>query len=59
MCAETLPWRCHRRLIADLLAARQVEVIHLRGPGTTFQQRPFSEAEIRNGRLYLCGALVA
>ena len=23
MCAETLPWRCHRRLIADLLAARQ------------------------------------
>lgn len=29
MCAETLPWRCHRRLIADLLAAREVEVIHL------------------------------
>jgi uncharacterized protein (DUF488 family) len=59
MCAETLPWRCHRRLIADLLAARDVEVIHLLGPGATLEQRPFAEAEVRNGRLYLCGALVA
>jgi uncharacterized protein (DUF488 family) len=59
MCAETLPWRCHRRLIADLLAARDVEVIHLLGPGTSVEQRPFAEAEVRNGRLYLCGALVA
>ena len=29
MCAETLWWRCHRRLIADALVARGVEVIHL------------------------------
>ena len=58
MCAETLPWRCHRRLIADLLAAREVEVVHLLGPGSTLEQRPFAEAEVRNGRLYLCGALV-
>ena len=59
MCAETLPWRCHRRLIADLLAAREVEVVHLLGPGASVEQRPFAEAEIRNRRLYLCGALVA
>jgi uncharacterized protein (DUF488 family) len=59
MCAETLPWRCHRRLIADLLAARDVEVVHLLGPGASLPQRPFAEAEIRDGRLYLCGALVA
>jgi uncharacterized protein (DUF488 family) len=59
MCAETLPWRCHRRLIADLLSAREIEVVHLIGPGTSVEQRPFAEAEIRNGRLYLCGALVA
>jgi len=58
MCAETLPWRCHRRLIADLLVARGVEVIHLLGPGATLEQRPFAESEVRNGRLYLCGALV-
>lgn len=59
MCAETLPWRCHRRLIADLLAARGVQVVHLLGPGASVEQRPFAEADIRDGRLYLCGALVA
>jgi uncharacterized protein (DUF488 family) len=59
MCAETLPWRCHRRLIADLLAAREFEVVHLLGPGDSLEQRAFAEAEIRDGRLYLCGALVA
>jgi uncharacterized protein (DUF488 family) len=59
MCAETLPWRCHRRLIADLLTARDVEVVHLLGPGASLEQRPFAEAEIRNGRLYICDALVA
>jgi uncharacterized protein (DUF488 family) len=59
MCAETLPWRCHRRLIADLLVAREVDVVHLLGPGATLEQRPVAEAEVRNGRLYLCGMLVA
>jgi uncharacterized protein (DUF488 family) len=29
MCAETLWWRCHRRLIADALVLRGVEVVHL------------------------------
>jgi uncharacterized protein (DUF488 family) len=59
MCAEALPWRCHRRLIADLLAARDVEVVHLLGPGASLKQQLFAEAEIRDGRLFLCGALVA
>jgi uncharacterized protein (DUF488 family) len=29
MCAETLWWRCHRRLIADAAMRRGVEVVHL------------------------------
>jgi uncharacterized protein (DUF488 family) len=29
MCAETLWWRCHRRLIADAAVARGTEVVHL------------------------------
>ena len=29
MCAESLPWRCHRSLIADALVARGVEVRHI------------------------------
>jgi hypothetical protein len=31
MCAEALPWRCHRSLISDALVARGVEVVHLFG----------------------------
>jgi uncharacterized protein (DUF488 family) len=29
MCAEAVPWRCHRSLIADGLAARGVEIEHI------------------------------
>jgi len=33
MCAEAVPWRCHRSLIADALTARDVHVTHVLGPG--------------------------
>ncbi|HSB38414.1 MAG TPA: DUF488 domain-containing protein [Gaiellaceae bacterium] len=59
MCAET-PWqRCHRRLISELLTARGHEVVHLIAPGRREAHRLFDGAEIREGRLYLCGAPVA
>lgn len=29
MCAESLPWRCHRSLIADALTVRGVKVLHI------------------------------
>jgi uncharacterized protein (DUF488 family) len=29
MCAEAVPWRCHRSLIADALAARGIDVEHI------------------------------
>src|SRR5262249_2882668 len=29
LCAETVPWRCHRSLIADALVARHVTVLHI------------------------------
>ena len=32
MCAEAVPWRCHRRLLADALVARGIEVRHVLGP---------------------------
>jgi uncharacterized protein (DUF488 family) len=31
MCAEAVPWRCHRSLIADALMARGIEVQHILG----------------------------
>ncbi len=33
MCAEAVPWRCHRSLVADALTARGDRVIHIMGPG--------------------------
>jgi uncharacterized protein (DUF488 family) len=30
MCAEVLWWRCHRRIIADVLTSIGIEVIHIR-----------------------------
>ncbi len=33
MCAEAVPWRCHRSLIADALLARGVSVAHIMGKG--------------------------
>jgi uncharacterized protein (DUF488 family) len=29
MCAEVVPWRCHRSLIADALVARRIRVEHI------------------------------
>lgn len=34
MCAEAVPWRCHRTLIADALVARGHEVRHIMDAGT-------------------------
>ena len=31
MCAEAVPWRCHRSLLADALTVRGVEVRHITG----------------------------
>ncbi len=33
MCAEAVPWRCHRSLVADALTARGDAVFHIMGPG--------------------------
>ena len=58
MCAET-PWTmCHRRFIADLLVARGHEALHL-SPDGVEPHHLADEAEVRDGRLYLCGELVA
>lgn len=35
LCAEAVPWRCHRRLISDALVAHGLTVLHILGPGRT------------------------
>ena len=34
MCAETLPWRCHRSLIADALLLKGITVLHIFAEGS-------------------------
>jgi uncharacterized protein (DUF488 family) len=59
MCAET-PWqRCHRRLISELLVARRHDLVHLIRPHERELHQPYLDSEVRDGRLYLCGELVA
>lgn len=47
MCAEAVPWRCHRSLIADVLTVRGAEVLHITGAHHTSPHRmtPFALVE--------------
>jgi uncharacterized protein (DUF488 family) len=47
MCAEAVPWRCHRSLIADALTVRGVAVKHILGPGRAQPHvlRPWARVE--------------
>ena len=50
MCAEAVPWRCHRWLISDALVAREIEVRHI----LDSRSQPHSLtnfAAIRDGRV--------
>jgi uncharacterized protein (DUF488 family) len=46
MCAEAVPWRCHRSLIADALTTRGIGVEHIVSAGPTQVHRPTSFARI-------------
>lgn len=46
MCAEAVPWRCHRSLIADAETAQGVSVIHLMSPTSTRPHEMTSFAKV-------------
>jgi uncharacterized protein (DUF488 family) len=50
MCSESVWWRCHRRLIADVaVLARDVPVQHLMPGGRLSPHRPSEGAVVRDG----------
>ncbi|OKO71969.1 DUF488 domain-containing protein [Bradyrhizobium sp. AS23.2] len=52
MCAETLWWRCHRRIITDYLLAAGETVFHILGPGQVKEAEMNPAAQVlRDGRL--------
>lgn len=56
MCAEAVPWRCHRWLLADALTVAGIEVRHLLGPGKTEEHRLTPFARFAQGVLTYPGA---
>jgi uncharacterized protein (DUF488 family) len=51
MCAEVLWWRCHRRIIADVVTSLGVEVFHLRDDGPGELHRLMPPARLVSGAL--------
>jgi uncharacterized protein (DUF488 family) len=51
MCAEAVPWRCHRSLVADALLARGDEVVDIMGPGQGKPHTLTPWAHVENGRV--------
>jgi uncharacterized protein (DUF488 family) len=52
MCAEAVPWRCHRSLVADALLARGAEVSHIMGLARANPHRLTEFARIDGERVW-------
>ncbi len=51
MCAEALPWRCHRSMIADAMVKQKWEVRHIMSMTSAYKHKLTSFAKMRNGKL--------
>jgi uncharacterized protein (DUF488 family) len=51
MCAEAVPWRCHRSLIADALVVHGFPVEHILSPARRQRQKRTPFLRVRRGRL--------
>lgn len=51
MCAEAVPWRCHRSLIADALSVRGLTVEHIMGRSTRRAHVRTPWSQVRDGRI--------
>lgn len=51
MCAEAVPWRCHRYLIADALVVRGFSVAHIMGPGVSREHSLHPLAVVEKGTI--------
>lgn len=55
MCAEAVPWRCHRNVLADELTRRGIEVLHILGPRSIQRHVLNSHARIQGDRVVYPG----
>jgi len=57
MCAESVPWRCHRSLIADALTARGIEVEDILSESSRKPHAYTSFARVENAKVTYPGLL--
>ncbi len=55
MCAEAVPWRCHRSLVADALTARGVAVEDIIGSGRRQPHKMTPFARVEDARVWYPG----
>jgi uncharacterized protein (DUF488 family) len=58
MCAETLWWRCHRRLLSDRLTVDGWDVVHLLAARKSEPHRLWDVARVVDGRLVYDGGAI-
>ena len=51
MCAEAVPWRCHRSLIGDALLIRRVHVTHIMSAGSSRDHTLTPWAKVRGRKI--------
>jgi uncharacterized protein (DUF488 family) len=51
MCAEAVPWRCHRSLISDVLTQQGWEVLHITSQKTASVHKLTPFLRVREGRI--------
>ena len=51
MCAEALPWRCHRNLLSDALVVHHVKVEHIIGKDSTINHQLTEFAQIEGTKI--------
>jgi len=51
MCAEALPWRCHRSLISDALMARHVKIEHIISKDSTINHQLTEFARVEGTKI--------
>ena len=51
MCAEALPWRCHRNLISDALVVRHIKVEHIISKTSTINHQLSETAHVEGTKI--------
>jgi len=52
MCAEVVPWRCHRSLIADALTRQKIKVIHVLDIKHSYVHKITPFLKFKAGKIY-------